>query len=237
MTMVSVCMATKNGSRYIREQIDSILLQLTENDELIISDDCSSDETVQLIESYHDNRIKLHCNNIEKGIARNFETSLMLSKGQYIFLADQDDIWQAGKINTMVSYLNQYDLVICDCAIGDNTVPSSHKSFFILNNSGKGFVKNIIKNSYMGCCMAFTRSLLQKALPFPSDIPIHDSWIGLIGELYYKVHFIPEVLVYHRRHTDNASSTGRTSRLSLYKKLLNRYNVLKNLLFHRAYAR
>src|SRR5687768_7806689 len=103
--MISVCMATKNGETYIAEQLDSILPQLGATDELIISDDSSSDTTVKIIQSYNDHRIKLIQNHHLKGIARNFEISLQASKGDFIFLADQDDVWVDGKVKVMLNYL------------------------------------------------------------------------------------------------------------------------------------
>ena len=91
-------MATYNGSRYIKEQIDSILSQLSALDELIISDDHSTDSTYKIIKSYNDNRIKFYLNELEKGVTHNFENALLHSKGDTIFLADQDDVWNKEKI-------------------------------------------------------------------------------------------------------------------------------------------
>src|SRR5688500_13094934 len=97
--MVSVCMATKNGATFIKEQLDSILPQLATDDEIIISDDCSGDDTLTVIRAFQDPRIRLLESSSEKGITRNFESSLNASKGDYIFLADQDDVWLPGKVN------------------------------------------------------------------------------------------------------------------------------------------
>jgi glycosyltransferase involved in cell wall biosynthesis len=234
--MVSVCMATKNGAAYIREQLDSILMQLDAGDELIISDDASTDETMAIVQSYTDSRIKLIQNLKPKGVTRNFEASLMASAGNYIFLSDQDDVWVPLKIKTMLHHLQQYDLVVSDCLVVDHTLKTKSTSFFTANKSGKGLLRNILKNSYMGCCMAFNRKLLMRALPFPHDIPIHDFWIGLIGEVHFNVKFLPEMLVYHRRHFSNTSSTGENSPLSFQQKLAGRYHIIKNLFLHRSYA-
>lgn len=229
-------MATRNGASYIGAQIDSILSQLSPADELIISDDGSTDDTIPIIRSYQDKRIKLIQHSFTQGVARNFETSLMASSGDLIFLADQDDIWKPSKIEVMRSHLRIYDLVISDCVMVDRSLNVKNTSFFTKNRSGKGLIKNLLKNSYMGCCMAFNRKLLRRALPFPKDIPIHDFWIGLIGEMYFNVKFIPDVLVYHRRHSTNASSTGENSLLSLPQKVVNRYRIIKSLFLHKSYA-
>jgi glycosyltransferase involved in cell wall biosynthesis len=234
--MVSVCMATKNGSEFIREQIDSVLPQLSRHDELIVSDDCSDDHTMQIVSSYADKRIKLFRNDDEKGVTKNFETALKRCAGDHIFLADQDDVWMPEKIKIMVEHLQYHDLVICDCDVADHTLGVKHRSFFNLNNSGRGLIKNIIRNSYMGCCMAFKRSVLNRALPFPGDVPLHDMWIGLIGEMHFKTHFIPQPLVYHRRHARNASTTSGSSRTSMPEKIYNRYRIVRNLIVHKPYA-
>lgn len=234
--MISVCMATKNGASYVAAQIDSILLQLSAADELIISDDGSTDDTVQIIQSYRDTRIKLIRHNTLQGVTRNFEASLKASSGDFIFLADQDDVWLPSKVEVMLQHLQLHDLVISDCLVVDHSLKIKNGSFFTHNRSGKGLIRNILKNSYMGCCMAFNRKLLNRALPFPKDIPIHDFWIGLIGEMYFNVHFIPDVLVYHRRHSSNASSTGGSSVFSLPRKVVNRYRIIKSLFLHKSYA-
>ena len=234
--MVSVCMATKNGATFIKEHLSSILAQMNPSDELIISDDCSGDDTLTAIRSFQDSRIRLLESSSEKGITRNFEASLKASRGEFIFLADQDDVWLPGKVNRMKQALTYYDLVVCDCHLVDDSLQVQRQSFYDINRSGKGFLKNLIKNSYMGCCMAFTRRLKKRALPFPSDIPIHDFWIGLVAEVYFSIYFMPEPLVLHRRHESNASTSGRASRNSINEKIAQRYKIVKNLFIHKFYA-
>jgi glycosyltransferase involved in cell wall biosynthesis len=229
-------MATRNGASFLKEQIDSILPQLGLEDEIVISDDCSGDDTLTVIRTFQDSRIRLLESRSEKGITRNFEASLKASHGDYIFLADQDDVWLPGKVKRMKQALKQYDLVISDCHLVDDTLQVLQRSFYDLNRSGKGLIKNLIRNSYMGCCMAFTKKLKERALPFPSDIPMHDFWIGLIAELYFRIHFMPEALVLHRRHDSNASTSGDLSPNSINEKLAQRYRIIKNLIIHKSYA-
>jgi hypothetical protein len=105
------------------------------------------------------------------------------------------------------------------------------ESFFKWNNSQHGLVKNLINNSFIGCCMAFHSNLLKKALPFPK-ISMHDQWIGLIAQRYFKVKFIPKILVDHRRHDSNYSSTGERSKNSWNKKVTSRLQLVKALCQH-----
>ncbi len=212
--MISVCMATKNGEPFLAAQIQSILPQLSNVDELIISDDHSTDRSVEIIKQFNDNRIKLFTNT-EKGLISNFENSLRKSSGTYIFLADQDDIWESTKIKKMSEQLRTFDIVVCDCELVDEDLIQSNESFFELNGSRKGLINNLIHNSYMGCCMAFHRKILDKALPFPKNLLVHDGWIGLVGELYFTKNFVKEKLVLHRKHKDNASFTGTKSKSHL----------------------
>ena len=113
--MISVCMATYNGEKYIREQMDSILQQLGEGDELIISDDLSSDKTVEIIKSYKDKRIKLYIHGDNHGFVRNFENALVHADGDIIFLSDQDDIWMPDKVKVTIAALANCDFTVSDC--------------------------------------------------------------------------------------------------------------------------
>lgn len=227
--MISVCMGTKNGARFLSDQLDSILSQLSSQDEIIISDDHSSDHTYEIVENYADPRIKF-IKNPKRGIVSNFENSLVASIGDIIFLADQDDIWIPEKIERTLPLLSECDLVLSDCEIVDHKLDSLHHSFFKFNSSQKGIVRNLFRNSYMGCCMAFNRSILEKALPFPSRIIAHDQWLGLIAEVYGRVIFQPEKLVWHRRHNKNASTTFNKSKNALFDKFSHRLNLAFSLI-------
>lgn len=227
---ISVCMATFNGERYIKEQLDSILCQLESHDEIIISDDSSYDNTVEIIKSYNDKRIKLIENQQFHSPIFNFENALRFSTQQYIFLADQDDVWDNRKVEVMTQYLNKFDLVISDAIIIDDSGNIIADSFYKLNNSKAGFFRNLFRNSYLGCAMAFNRRILEKALPFPKDLPMHDWWIGLISEIYGRPYFINDTLIKYRRHTNNYSITGERSTYTLSKRINFRMIMLKNLI-------
>jgi glycosyltransferase involved in cell wall biosynthesis len=220
--MVSVCIATFNGERFILQQIESILNQLDVNDELIISDDGSTDKTINLVESLGDKRIKIIQDNNFKSPIYNFENALKYATGEYIFMSDQDDVWLDSKVKIMVEQMEfGYDLVISDCELVDQNLIKWNPSYFHFNKSGPGIIKNIIKNSYMGCCMAMSRRLLDTCLPFPPNLPMHDSYIGLVGELKFKVKFINVPLLLHRKHLNNSSSTSTgKSNYSLIQKTM-----------------
>lgn len=234
MQKISVCLATYNGQTYIKEQIESILCQLSIGDEILISDDGSTDETVSIIESIGDARISVIKNEGNKGLLRNIETALVKAAGNFIFLADQDDVWHAGKVKSMVAALDLHHVVVCDCSVTDANLNVIHQSFFHHQNSGSGFLRNLWRNSYIGCCMAMRREVLDKAIPFPRDTPMHDWWIGLVGEAAFSTKFISDQLVFHRRHGKNLSLTSHGSSFSIFRRLQWRMILVKNLI-HRLY--
>jgi glycosyltransferase involved in cell wall biosynthesis len=221
-------MSVKNGEMYLEEQVRSILPQLGVTDELVACDDGSTDKSLKILQSFRDPRIRI-VHSPGGGIVGSFSHSLTQSLGDLIFLADQDDLWSLDKIDTMARWLDEYDLVVCDCAMMDESQRVEVDSFFELNGSGKGLVKNLIHNSYMGCCMAFRRSVLKKALPFPATIAMHDYWIGLVAELHFRTTFIPETLVWHRKHSSNHSTTGKKSSQTYTRRISQRIQLLKNL--------
>lgn len=226
---ISVCIATYNGEKFIKKQLESILNQSIEVDEIIISDDNSSDSTLQIIKELNSPKIKV-IKNLKSGIINNFENSLKESIGDYIFLADQDDIWSLNKVEKTMKNLESNDLVVHNAEIiNSQDEIISKKTFFEIRNSKKGILKNLYKNSYIGCCMAFNRKILEKSLPFPKNIPMHDSWIGLIGEIYGKVYFNNEALFYYRRHEKNVTELNN-SKNGKAKQFQMRWNLLKNLI-------
>jgi len=229
---ISVCMATYNGEKYIKEQLESILYQLSEKDEVIISDDHSTDDTLHVISLLKDNRIKVFTNEKEKGYTRNFENALEKSSGEIIFLADQDDIWTPNKIDVSLKYLGDNDFVVSNCKIVDTNLNILNKSHFELRRVKQGFLHNLLLTRYIGACMAFRREVLLKSLPFPENTSLaaHDYWICLVAELYFKVILIEEPLVLYRRHDANASTGGDKSKNTLLHKIKVRIYTLYNLL-------
>lgn len=229
--MISVCIATYNGEGYISEQLDSILKQLSLNDEIIISDDSSTDNTLEIIRSYQDKRIRIFSNNKFHSPIFNFENALKQAKGDYIFLADQDDVWLPNKVGIMIKYLNNgFDLVLSDGKIVDKDLNIISNSIYSLLDSKRGFIHNFIHNSYSGSRMAFTRELLNFVLPFPPKIAMHDIWIGLCAELYFKPLFISDKLILYRKHGDNVSVTGEKSPYSLKFKVQYRFYIFIQLI-------
>ncbi len=229
--MISVCIATFNGEKYIKRQLSSILSQLSAGDEVILADDSSTDNTLDVVRSFKDSRIHIIDGPNKHSPIWNFERALSKASGDYIYLADQDDEWLPDKIKVTQQYLQNYDCIVSDnvCINGDGTIISS--SFYKLNKTKSGKYYNLlIKNGYLGCCMAFKRKVLEASLPFPSNIPMHDIWIGNVAAFKYNVKFIPEKLIRFCRHGDNVSTTASKSGYRIWNRLMFRWTILSDLL-------
>lgn len=203
---VSVILIAYNGQSYIREQINSIIEQLKSNDELIISDDSSTDSTPDIIQSFNDSRIIFTQNAKRLGIIKNFEKAALLAQGDVVFFSDQDDIWLNAKVETCLNYLQKYDLVVSNCIVWDYINDKIVGNYFDMFPSKHRFVEAFfMKGNFLGCCIACRREVLSFALPFPSIIEGHDLWIGLVAQMFFTIHYIPTPLVLYRRHATNSS--------------------------------
>lgn len=226
--MISVCLATYNGSKFILPQVLSILNQLSSKDEIIVSDNGSEDDTIKLLSNLNDNRIKILTEPIP-GIIPNFSNALSHACGDIIFLSDQDDLWMPNKILKVSELLLSADLVLHDALIVNEDQKIVMDSLFHFNATRIGFFTNLLRNGYVGCCMAFHRKILEHALPIPSNIGMHDWWIGLVAEKYFKVRHLHLPLIKYRRHNNNASNTSLKSNFSYIKRIIWRLNILLNL--------
>lgn len=205
-------MATYNGAEHVEIQISSILKQLIATDQLIIVDDKSTDNTVEIIENFKDPRIQLIINPMNIGAALTFNRALQEASGDIIFISDQDDRWHDGKVTTVVKMLEtgNLDLLVHDAFVmrGGQVV---HASLFEMAGSSSGVIKNIVSNTFTGCCMAFRRDVLRDVLPISAHIGIfHDAWIGVLAQYFgYKVTFVHVPLMDFIRHGRNASTLQR----------------------------
>jgi len=225
--MISVCVATYNGEKHIKEQLESILSQIGKNDEVIISDDGSSDNTINIIKSFSDVRIKIFINSLQNGVVGNFNNALLHASGEVIFLSDQDDVWLENKVKLSLEKILNYDLIVTNCMVTDANLNIVDRSYFDLVNSGTGFIKNIYKSTYLGCCLVFNRKVLNTILPIPTNLLMyHDWWIGFLADIKYSVYFEETPLLLYRRHSDTTSTTTVMSKNSFFIKVYSRLQLL-----------
>ena len=208
---VSVLLISYNGDRFIQSQIESILNEISDEDELIISDDGSADNTIGIIQSFsqkHPN-VKLVAGP-HQGIASNFSNAFHHCDGDLIFFSDQDDEWLPGKVSSVKEYFGAHpeDRVVMHNAYvcnGNNEIVGEDENIFHLRSAGHGVFKNIIKSTYYGCCMAFRREFLEKYMPLPPEAIAYDQLLGLFAEKERCAGFIPEKYLKHRIHGSNQS--------------------------------
>jgi glycosyltransferase involved in cell wall biosynthesis len=228
---VTVCMATFNGALYLKEQIDSILTQLNTGDELVIVDDCSTDNTVTLIKSYQNDIVKIFTNNENRGHVRTFETALRLAKNDIILLSDQDDIWISGRVSLLLN-----ELLYSRCLLATSNFglidESGHllqdPTVMLLKENSTTSISNYIgillgKRPYFGCTMALRRDLLKIALPIPSFVESHDIWLALISNALVSNLHVERQTVLRRIHFHNLSPRKRRPAVKL---LYSRFNML-----------
>jgi glycosyltransferase involved in cell wall biosynthesis len=228
---ISVCIASFNGAEFIKEQILSILLQLSDDDEIIVSDDCSNDNTINILESFNDPRIKIIRNHINVGHVKNFERALLFAKNEFIFLSDQDDIWLPDKVQSIVKlFIDDPELYFVHHSISllDSKINFLNSSFNTLPNKEPSYSKFLILQlltpNVWGCATAFRRDILKIYLPFPRFVYAHDHWLGLVVACRRKrIRLLSNSYLLRRLHGNNLTPNSGGNRLSV--KIINRFNL------------
>jgi cellulose synthase/poly-beta-1,6-N-acetylglucosamine synthase-like glycosyltransferase len=213
LVKISVCMATYNGERFVRQQLESILSQLSSSDEVIVVDDGSTDSTLSIIEALRDPRITVHRNERNLGVIATFDRAITLANGDIIFLSDQDDVWEPQKVNAVTQYFEshpQTTLVLSDASVIDDAGRIIQPSFFMARGGfSASLTSNLWKNKFLGCVMAFRAAMRSRVLPIPSETPMQDMWIGIVNRMHGEVAFLPQPLIRYRRHSHNLSPSQR----------------------------
>lgn len=221
---VDILLATYNGEKYVGEQIESILNQSYKNIRIIISDDCSKDNTPKILEEYQkkDDRIKVFIQPENLGVVKNIEFLLNQVESPLYMLADQDDVWLTEKVEKSVEKIQKEnaDLVFGDLEVVDqnlNTIYQSFGDFMLLNKKIEKYINsykvNYLYNCVTGCTLISKKELLNYILPLPtnSKFLIHDHWIGLMAGIYGKISYMPEKYIKYRQHGNNQVGTNKLS--------------------------
>ena len=221
---IDVLLATYNGEKYLKEQIESILNQTYKNIRLIISDDCSSDSTREILKQYEekDERIKVFFQEKNLGYVKNFEFLLKQVENDFYMLSDQDDVWLPEKIEKSVETIKKEnaDLVFGDLEVVDqnlNTIFPSFGDFMMLNKKIEKYINtykiNYLYNCVTGCTIISKKKFIEKILPFPTNSKylIHDHWIALIVSLNGKLAYMKTPYIKYRQHGNNQVGTNKIS--------------------------
>lgn len=212
--MISIALATYNGTKYLREQLDSILAQSMDDFEVVACDDYSTDETLQILEEYanKDPRFKVFSNKNNLGFKKNFERILSLCKGEFIAFCDQDDIWEPNHLEILYKNIGENDCIGANSLIIDEKGVSQNKTLLeywpihvMPKNEKELFQHELYSNVIQGTASLIRASLIKQALPIPEDIKYHDYWFALVAGLNEKCKYIGDVVLKYRRHSNNAS--------------------------------
>lgn len=233
MPNISVAMATYNGQKFIREQLDSIIAQLEAGDEIIVSDDGSTDETLNILKEYSDkfSFIKIFANTNRHGVVGNFENAISRCEKEYIFLSDQDDVWSMDKREKVLEVFKEQK---CDLVLHNANIylyeSDSYDSECMYDKLGftSKLLKVIWRNPYIGCCMAFKKELKRVILPIPSEnkICIHDWWIAICAIKCGKVSYCKDKLIDYKIHSNNTLGFHKTKLLYKIKKRVRMVNYI-----------
>lgn len=224
--MISIAMTTYNGSKYLCEQIDSVLEQTEKDFELIICDDCSSDNTLKILYAYmqKDSRIRVYKNEENLGYVKNFEKAISLCKGEYIALADQDDIWFPEHLSILLKKIKigNFSLVGGNALLVDSD--NNDLGCKLINNSTfpieRFCYESLLlhRNIFQGSAILFEKQLLEKALPFPENVKFHDWWLALVASENKGVNYVDVPILRYRQHNNNVS--GKHEKDSIRNKIL-----------------
>ena len=227
---VSVCMAAYNGARYIEEQLASILEQLGPDDEVVVVDDASKDDTADVVEAVGDPRVRLVRASANRGYVRTFEAALGLARGDVVFLADQDDVWRPGRVEAMRAALGDRSVVATNLAtLGSGELlvgPFGQADWHLRAADSDRPLRNVLgvlagNRPYYGCAMAVRRDALDLVLPFPTFLTeSHDLWIALAGNLSRSMRHLELRSIERRLHGENQTPNRPRGPLAVLRSRL-----------------
>lgn len=242
MDKVTILMATYNGSKYLEEQLNSIIKQDYTNWKLIVSDDHSTDETIEILQKYeqqYPDKIELLLNKTASGSAkRNFFKLIDKVDADYIMFCDQDDIWEPKKISYTLKYMKAKEeketpiLIHTDLTVVDedmNVISASFMKHQHLRPSNS-LHDIVIQNSITGCTMMINRALLNllKRKVNIDFIEMHDWWCGLIAAAFGKIYYIKKSTIKYRQHANNSVGAQKYGLRLFFRKKFQFYKKLKS---------
>ena len=210
---ISIALCTYNGERFLREQLNSILEQTYQDFEIIIVDDGSTDSTINIINEYVNKyeNIYLHQNKINLGFIKNFEKAISLCQGNFICLADQDDIWLDKKLELFLLEIQNNILIYSDAILIDEFGNKTNEMLISPNklvsgNNNKAF---LLDNCISGNTMMFKKELVKHLLPIPKDISFHDIWIAFVATTFGSITYTKDAMTLYRRYAEQITSVNK----------------------------
>lgn len=229
---ISIAIATYNGGKYLREQLESLYSQTRIPNEVVVCDDNSIDNTVEILEEYKQRKgLKYYVNNPGLGVNKNFEKAIRLCTGDYIAICDQDDVWMPQKIEVSLRKLQEIE------ANGKPACISSR--CHDMDADGNVKLKSEIPDTYgyaatiadfdcksQGCSLMMNRMLLENLKSFPMKEPLYDGYIGIVAAYIGEKYNLGIPLMYYRHHANNVVAKNR-KKSSYFVKMVNRLSKWK----------
>lgn len=220
---VSVAMTTFNGGVFLKKQLDSILNQSVNVFEIIVCDDGSTDGTIPLLEEYSKkSNLKYYINEQNLGFVKNFEKALTNCSGDYIVLADQDDLWYPEKVETLLELIGDNILIHSNCDLineQDQVIFKNFKGEITTHKTGEDF---LFSNVVTGCTSMIHRDLLRYSIPFPEGLSYHDWYLAIHAAYLRKIIYTSESLTGYRQHSNQDTGSGNNEKSSIIRNCLNR---------------
>ena len=206
--LVSIALCTYNGSRFLAQQLDSLLAQTYANFEIVVVDDASTDDTAAILENYArlDPRIRIGVNPANVGFAQNFDRALARCRGTFIAPCDQDDVWLPEKISALVAAIDGHALAYCDSTLVDEQGrPTGQRmSDIVPMLSTDDPVAFAFGNCVSGHAMLFRRELMELTRPVPAEF-FYDWWIAAVAASAGGIVYVAQSLVLYRQHGANVT--------------------------------
>lgn len=233
MYQIDILLAVYNGEKFVSDQIHSILNQSFSSHRLLIRDNASEDNTCQIIQeiaSKHEGRVSLTPSTTNDGVIGNFHALMKQAKAPYIMFSDADDVWLPEKIAKTMHLMKDLErkygvdtpfLVHTDLTVVDrqlNVIHPSFRHYSHLQSHNHELPRQLVQNAITGCTVLINQSLLKLALPLPSEIVMHDWWLGLVASLMGKIGFLDEPTMLYRQHGGNDTGAKKYGFLSYYNR-------------------
>lgn len=234
IAQVEIALATYNGARFLPEQLASIAAQGWPDIGVVAADDGSTDATLDILSTFTARPLRVVADTGGRGVRDNFAVALGATVAPYVFLSDQDDWWEADKVSAMMAKMLELErvhgaahpiLITCDLAIVDrDLLPTGGNWFAVTSKSADAhsLADLVLTGHVPGCAMAVNRSLLDMALPIPTDVYIHDWWITLLAATFGTIGHVDRPLIRYRQHGSNTlgAATAMSSPFTKLRALL-----------------
>ena len=244
---ISVLLSTYNGEKYIEQQLNSLLNQTNQNFRLIVRDDCSNDNTFEILNKY---KIEILEAKENLGAKSNFSALLEYavdnSNSEYFIFCDQDDVWENDKIDQTLVKIREIEkkypktpvLVHTDLKVVDEDLKKLNESFMIyqgIDAKYKNLNNLLIQNNITGCTVMINRKLAEMCLPIPAECIMHDWWIGLVASKFGKIGYLDRSTIRYRQHAYNSIGAKQFGLEYIVKSMFKYHSLSKNIVQAKAF--